>query len=884
MKYCPLHTHSRFSHDGDGYADAQCRVLQRYNQTHLARTDHGTMKGCHDLEEGCLANGIVPIFGCEFYTQVCYTPGYAKDGIERNHVSAWCMNQVGYCNMLRALYRAETTQKYGNFPTLSHADLEEFNEGWIVATGCISSYFAKRILDGEDAEALRYLKWMRELYKDRLYVEVQPFGTGDQKYVNCVSLDYAHELSLPVIMTADSHYNTVEDYGLFSFGYQLRKDGADMRDTYVDRYLHSAQSMALAWEAMHGTDGTAYIEETQQLADRCDVHIKQPLQLPYVTPNVTEQLRAQFDVGLKEKLAAKDALTPSGDIPPKYKQRLKHELDTFERLGFTGYISIVTDMWEDMAAEGVQARPRGSACGALSAYIGFGSYIDPLVWGTVFARFCSEEGHIPDVDMDIPPSKREKVLRDFQEKYPGRVAEIGAYGCFKNDSLAKALGTYFGLTSIEVETLKGGRSYFDAEDEDDLSAERMMTLPVLRELDAIYPGLLRAYEHYHGSYYYTSKHACGVVIAPGLIQEYVPLFYQKSKGKLLTAYDKVGVEWAGLPKFDLLSVGALDTMDTAFRLSGLVYDEHWLMQPEGYDEIQAHGSTGLFQIGRRHAAEIVRQIRVKNLHELSIASSVNRPAPIKEGSLEAYLTGVGVKDVLRPFTKMSNGALIYQESVMMLCNWIGMSPTQVNNVLKMLKRYEREEGNGALHAAFVAGCEKRSITTDVAEELWQHIRRYLFCMAHSYEYAAYTVIQAVLRHRNRAAWQLALLMHEDDQKKRGIYEADTVKQGVLVLPAHVNGPASYDFYDDGGKPKIQRGLASVFDVGPVAAKAIVEERERNGPYTDFDNFYTRVHSSKVNEQRIRALRAEHALIFDEDELLRCRVQEVQRLREMCSVE
>ena len=892
MSFVHLHTHTAYSHDGIGSPLQALKAAQSVGQNALALTEHGNMLSLVELEKAASTLDIKPLFGCEIY----YQPTFQKDikadkannilarRAARYHLTVLAQSQEGYTNLSQMLTHANVHQYY-YFPVCTYVDLVTYKSGLIVLSGCLSSFLSKSILALDDYSAQAYIQDMLNTFGRNFYLELQPFevptGEGEmvgmQEYVNSELLRYADKYGIPLVQTADAHYPAQAMYDSFLVGHAMKKHRDPIAD-YQQRYLHSEQAMSEAWAFMMGCNGDYFLEETQRLADTCNVTLAAPVTMPdiawaYHKPDVT--YRALCEGKLAHFIRTRMLTDAQAAL---YISRLEEELMSFSDKGFSSYMLLCAEIADYCKCHGIEMAARGSVCGSLCAYLTNVSKIDPVVHGTIFDRFFSRERTtIPDVDFDIQDTRREEVIAHLEHLYPGCTAQIGNINRWKTRNLLNDLSKYYGFGSLCKETAILALESINF-DEAPRRYEDLMQIPELREIEQNTPDVFKHFVLLHGSMASMGKHASGLAISSRPIASLLPLVYQPSTGKVSTAYTKDDVEYVGVLKVDLLGVSALTVIQEAEATAGIVFQEEYLVDTRVYDAFAKGNTTGNFQFSGRQARRMLWSGKPHTLGDIAALTALNRPVPLKEGSFEQFVKGRqgtnNTSAIHYQYTSETYGALIYQEQVMAICQGLaGLSRAQTDKVLKMLKKYQQD--NPDLRDAFVTGCSEHGVSTKDADALWQSMRRYLFCKAHAMSYAYLSVRQMYVKVENPYAWTLALLRHETDTKKQMVYMSDAINNApskdkrVYFLPAHVNGGVNFEgCQDDLGRHYIRLGLSTIDGIGETVAQAIVQEQQLHGAYSSRDDIVQRLPKRILTTLRLDVLQTCGALDFDLDQRAR----------------
>jgi len=872
MSFVHLHVHSGYSHDGKDTPEKIAKFCAEHGHTACALTDHGGVDGIVDFAQACAKYGIKGVLGCEIY----YQPIFDKEE-KRYHMTVLVQSQQGLenLNMMLSIANAE---KYYYYPVIDNELLEKYHQGLIFASGCISSYVSKMILAGDTRAALAHIDYMWNLVGDRYYLEVQPFPVWEERQA-AVQTTLFEETETPVmvkydlqkqvnaflvnlqyqtIMTSDSHYVEKREYRAFVDSHHLRKHSDHTKDLIADysrRYFHTEQSMLGAWnEQMGGCHGQEYLDETQALADRCDVLLQEPIpiempDLPWIHDPLKELTR-MVAVGMQR----------TGKSSEEYKQRARYELRLIRDKGYLSYFHIVADFFLWCKAQGIDAQARGSSVASFVLYCLGGHDIDPLKYNLPFDRFLSDaRTDWPDIDIDMADNadrvNRAKAIAYMSEKYAGNVSQITTFGRWQTRNLITALCKVYGVSPLDIPALKYGILLYSQEYETMSYQDLVTRSPDIASAEVRYPGLIKSFCALVGGISFIGTHAAGIALSKGDIRKRIAI--RKAHGTFQTSVAKEQVAFLGMTKLDLLSVRNLLIIQQALQHAGVSWSEDFYEDVEVLKNFSKGKTRGIFQFDKPKAQQMCQQLGVHSLSDIAIITACNRPGPLMEGTWDELLKFR--KNPVRPsgadwFDEDTGECFIFQEHVMEVCKLAGFSAVQVDKMLKMLKKYQEETDlTKELRVLFVDGMMQRWIdkkgrvytTKESARarerytDLFESMRRYLFNKAHAWSYAGLAFKECWIRHYHKRSWYLALLRNETNKDLRIAYSTEAVREKVYLIPPQVNGGIDYEEVTVSGKSFIQEGLLTLHGLGPKAAQAIVDERLAHGEYTDRANFLHR---------------------------------------------
>src|SRR4051812_2135893 len=578
MSFVHLHCHSEYSLlDGANRIDDLIRRAQEFEQPALAITDHGNLHAAWEFQEKAKKAGVKPIIGMEAYV----APGDrrvkargAPGSKPYYHLVLLARDMVGYRNLIKLSSFAYTEGFYSK-PRVDRELLSRHSEGIIVSSACLAGEVAQHLMADKMDEAREAASWYAELFKDRYYLEVQAHESEGQATLNTKVFALAKELGLPVIATNDAHFLKREDHDahdiLLCIG--LGKDRSDGDRMRYDRGLYFKSAPEIR-DYFKGRPDV--LENTLKIADEVSVEFEKKYHvpafpLPAGVSTENEFLTTLATAGAKERY---------GDpLPDNVRERLDYELGVITKTGYAGYFLIVYDFIKAARERGIPVGPgRGSAAGSLVAYSLQITNVCPLRFDLLFERFLNPERvSMPDVDVDFCFERRGEVIDYVRQKY-GResVCQIVTFGTMKSRAAIKDVGRVLGFTPVETDQIAKlipNQPNFSLMVNE--AVEQIPEIKKLYETDDRYRQLLDYAIALEGLSRHTGVHAAGVVIAPGPVDEYVPICTQASKGSgasrgdgddetvVVSQYDMNCLEKAGMLKMDFLGLTTLTVIHDA---------------------------------------------------------------------------------------------------------------------------------------------------------------------------------------------------------------------------------------------------------------------------------------------------------------------------------
>lgn len=857
-----------------------------------AVTDHGTMSGILDYYKTAKKAGIKPIIGIETYvaTRSRFDRDPGKDK-QRFHLTVLAMNNTGFHNLMKLSTRANLEGMYYK-PRIDHELLEELNEGLIVLSGCASGEIGVALKEDDYDHAREIAKWYKSIFGDRYYLELQDHGHPKsnthwdvQAKINEGLIKLSKELDIEMVVTCDGHYLTHE----YQDAHEI------LLCVGTGSYLSDEKRMSLKDFELHltdprdiidhwGEDFPEVIRNTKKIADRCDVEIelgrilipKYPLpdgenEHSYLLRLTYQGLLQRYNGASKEEA---EKLDPDEIIPQlseEIRERAKMELGVMGNMGYEGYFLIVQDFINWGKSQGIVFGPgRGSAAGSIIAYALNITDLDPLKYGLLFERFLNPDRiSMPDIDVDIQDTRRDEVIEYCAKKYgEDHVSNIATFGKMfgrmavrdvarvlevpyaESDRLAKLVpppsqGRHIPL-SVSIKEDADLRNEY----ENNPTAKEVLDYAIQLE------GTIRS----HG------VHACGVVIAPDTLVNYIPL-EMAQKGVVATQFPMGEVEELGLLKMDFLGLSNLTIINNAMRIIRKAYkkeinlSELPLDDKKTYELFQRGDTTGVFQLESAGMKRYLRGLKPTTFEDIIAMVALYRPGPMqfidsfirrKHGEEEITYLHSGMKNSL----KNTYGILVYQEQFMQISKeWCGFTGGQADTLRKAVGK-KKIDLMKKVKPEFVEGAVKvGGATKEIAETFWTQLEEfanYCFNKSHAACYGLIAYWTAYLKAHYPDAFMAALMTSDHDDTDRLAIEITECKHmGISVLSPDVN-ESFVEFAVVPNENKIRFGMSAVKGVGVGAVEEVLRARE-DGPFTSVEDFARRVSTSKFNRKAWESL-------------------------------
>ena len=865
-EFVHLHNHSDYSLlDGAQRVEQLVNTIDDLNMDGVALTEHGNMFSTVPFYQKAQKAGINPIIGCETYVAVESRHNkkpQAGGGWGNNHLILLVQNQIGYKNLMK-LVTAGYLEGFYYRPRIDMELLKEHSDGLVCLSGCLKGEIPEKMLNGDYEGARDAALRFSEIFSDRFYLEVQNHGIPEEE-ANIENMKkLAHDLSLPIVCTNDAHYSKKEHSEAHDIHICLgtgkdRNDPNRLRYATPEFYFKSQDEMHKLFKDVPGA-----IENTRKIAESIDFEIKTG---EYHLPNFPipeDESNTDPDEYLR-KLVVDGAKNLYEEMTPKVNHLIDHELGVIKNMGFAGYFLITADFVQYAKNNKIPVGPgRGSAAGSLVSYALGITDIDPIKHNLLFERFLNPDRiSMPDIDIDFCIERRGEVIDYIKTQYgETSVSQIITFGSMKAKQVIRDVGRVMGYTFSEVDRLAKA-----IPDELGITLESAIKKsPEFRKMsENEYKELVEHSLVLEGMNRHASIHAAGVVIAPGDLTNYVPL-YKSSSGDITTQYDMKGLEDLGLLKMDFLGLRNLTVINKALELieqkgEKVQIDKVSMEEPEVY-KLFANGLTiGVFQFESSGMREFLKKLQPTVIGDLIAMNALYRPGPMN--NIDNFISRKqGNKKIeyphpsLVPILEETYGIIVYQEQVMQIAHDIaGFSLSEADIMRRAMGKKDKKLMD-ELSVKFVSGAQEKNITKKKAEEIYALIEKfaqYGFNKSHSTAYAYIAYQTAWLKTFHAAEFMSANLTSEMSTIERVVTLINECKKlKIEVKSPDVN--VSYTQFAPIDKSTISYGLNAIKNVGEKALESIIENREKEGPFKSIFDFCSRIDQQKVNKRVLESL-------------------------------
>ena len=883
MSFVHLHTHSEYSLlDGMTRIKEILKKAKEYNMPAVALTDHGALYGAFQFYIHAKEEGIKPIIGCELYKAKGDRKGRGEGERGHNHLLVLAKNLQGYKNLMKLVTYSNLEGFYYK-PRVDWELLETYGEGLIATSSCLNGEIPSLLQEDQQQKAEEVLQRYLKVFKDNFYIELQRHPQLPQlEEVNQKLIALSRKYSVPLVATNDVHYLEKED----AFAQEIllciqtqrsiieKNRPLSMYDV-PDYYFKSPEEMKALF-----SDYPEAIENTLKIAEQCNVEIPHgTLILPnYPIPEgiTNKEFLKQLCYDKRDRVKGFD--------DKMILERLDYELEIIQSKGYTNYFLFVQDVVNWAKNQGIAVGPgRGSAAGSLVSYVLRITDINPFEYNLPFERFLNPGRPTPpDIDIDFSDKRREEVIKYISRQYgEDKVAQIITFGTMEarmairdvtrafgfsyatGDRIAKMIpppkqGFHMSL-SVAIEESPALKLAYNSEED----VKKIMDVALKLE------SLPRHF----------SVHAAAVVIADKPLIEYVPLQRDNKEDRIITQFDMYSIDLnavsdnkaIGLIKADILGLRNLSILEEALgyvkAFNGETIDIHEvpLDDKKSYELISRGETVGVFQLESAGMQRLARDLQPEKLTDITAMVALYRPGPMD--LIPVFIAGKKnpkrikyLHPALKPIMSETYGILVYQEQVMDIAVELAKFNRSEADLLRMAVGKKKKKLMDEGKKKFAEGMVKQGYTRKLADDIFAFIEKfaaYGFNKAHAASYALIAYWTAYMKANYPVEFMTALMTAElqgvagpmrEIKMSQALEESKRLK--IEVLTPDIN--KSVEKFSIEGR-SIRFGLSAIKNVGSAAIESIVKEREKDGPYTCFKDFLTRVDLRKVNKKSVESL-------------------------------
>ena len=891
-----LRLHTEFSVvDGTNRIDDIVQAAVADGQPALAITDLSNLFGAIKFYKRARAKGTKPLIGAEIFLE-----GMGGDLTALSRIVLLVQNKQGYLNLSELIARGYTQNIVKNQATIKLEWLQELNEGLIALSGAQAGPIGQALVQGDASRAHELALQLGGVFPHRFYIELQRAGRADDEAHVVAAVQLAARIKLPVVATHPVQFTTPDDFEAHEARVciadgEILGNAKRVRRFTRDQYFKSSAEMQALF-----ADVPSALANTLEIAKRCNLTLVlgKP-QLPeFPTPEVNgqrmtpdEYFRYASHEGLKERMAHlyPDEAVRAAEMP-RYVERLEFEIGTILKMGFPGYFLIVGDFINWAKSHGCPVGPgRGSGAGSLVAYVMKITDLDPLRYNLLFERFLNPERvSMPDFDIDFCQTNRNLVIDYVKDKYgKDAVSQIVTFGTMAARAAVRDVGRVLDMSYTFCDGIsklipnKPGVSVSlqlpPADRKKDDKTVYATDEPILAEREAKEEDvrtLLELARKLEGMTRNVGMHAGGVLIAPGKLTDFCPLYQQPGSDSAVSQYDKNDVEAIGLVKFDFLGLATLTILEIAreFIMQRHPGQENFAFEDLPLDDAKVYrlfseGKTeAVFQFESRGMQGMLKDAKPTRLEDLIALNALYRPGPMD--LIPSFVARKHGREVVEyPHPLVANmlsetyGIMVYQEQVMQTAQILGGYSLGGADMLRRAMGKKDADEMAKHRQIFRDGAAKNDINEAKADEIFDLMEKfagYGFNKSHAAAYSLLAYHTAWLKVHYTAEFFCANMTVEmDDTDKLRVLFEDAEKMGLTFEPPNINR-GNYRFEPISNK-QIRYGLGAIKGTGQQAIEAIVAAREgkgptsEEGPFTSLFDFCRRVDRSRLNKRCVEAL-------------------------------
>ena len=901
LSFAHLHNHSQFSILQATMKPAELvAVAAELEMPGVALTDTGNMMGSFSFVSAVAAhnkshpeNPIKGVVGCELaMVEDCLNKKIKDLGYP---IVLLAKNKQGYHNLTKLSSKAYTEGFY-YIPRIDKKLLVSHKEGLIALSGGTRGEISAKLLNVGERQAEEALEWFKENFGDDFYLQLERHSQEEENRVNQQLITLAKKHEIHLVATNNNFYRSKEDQELQDILLCVKE--GELKETPIGRgrgyryglpnseyYFKSAKEMKALF-----ADLPQAIENTSRILDKVENYaLYRDVLLPkFDIPQEFESEEDKIDNGKRGENTYLKHLTFEGakkryeEISSEIEERLKFELNTIEQSGYPGYFLIVEDFIRKAREMGVSVGPgRGSAAGSAVAYCLGITNIDPIKYDLLFERFLNPDRvSMPDIDIDFDDEGRQKVINYVIDKYgSNQVAQIITYGTMAGkssirdtarvldlplneaDRLAKLLPDMTKLAKVlELDSKSLQKNYRSEE------AQRIVELQQISKSKDDLGNTLQVAKRLEGTLRNTGIHACGVIITPSDITDFVPVATAKDAEMWVTQFDNSVVESAGLLKMDFLGLKTLtlikDTLKIIKARTGIKLnpDEFSLEDEKTYELFQRGETIGIFQYESRGMQKYLKELKPSSFDDLIAMNALYRPGPLEY--IPSFIARKHGKEPItydlpemKEYLENTYGITVYQEQVMLLSQKLGGFTKGEADVLRKAMGKKKKDLIDELRPKFINGGITKGHPKEILEKIykdWEAFASYAFNKSHSTCYAYIAYQTAYLKAHYPAEYMAAVLSNNMNQLEQvTIFMEEAKRMGIAVLGPDVN--ESFYKFGVNAQNAIRFGMGAIKGVGKSAVETIVGERKESGPFKSVFELAKRIDLRSANKRTFENL-------------------------------
>jgi len=846
----------------------------------LAITDTNNMFGALEFSVSCAKKEVQPIIGVEIGLNL---PAFKEKTEKLPSIVLLVQTEEGYRNLIKMISHA-----YADLPARQtvHLTLEELRihaKGLIALSGAAQGPIGSLFLDKKPNEAKALVQTLKDVFENRFYMEIQRHGLDFEDKAESFFIEEAHTHNIPLVATNNCFFAEESMYEAHD-ALLCVSDGAYVieENRRKETPHHSFKSQEEMIALFH--DLPEAIENTNLIVQRCSFmpEPSAPLLPPFASASgksEEEELRRLSHEGLVERLRQKafpEGMTGSEktNLKKSYKERLDYEIKVITQMGFPGYFLIVSDFIKWAKEQKIPVGPgRGSGAGSLVAWSLLITDIDPIEFNLIFERFLNPDRvSMPDFDIDFCQDRRDEVIHYVQKRYGSeKVAQIITFGTLQARAVLRDVGRVLQMPYPQVDRISKLVPFNPASP--CTLQEAVDQEPLLRDMrknEESVARLINISLKLEGLYRHASTHAAGLIIGDRPLDELVPLYRDPKSDILATQFSMKFVEMAGLVKFDFLGLKTLTILENAAQM--VRSDGHEidiskipLTDKKTFELLRRVETVGIFQLEGQGMREVLRRLRPERFEEIIDLNALYRPGPMddiprymacKHGEQEvSYL-----HPALEPILEVTHGVMVYQEQVMEIAQVLGGYTLGGADLLRRAMGKKIKSEMDAQRAIFTEGAIKKGVEKKVASQIFDQMAKfagYGFNKSHSAPYALISYQTAYMKANFPHEFMAATMTYDmGNTDKLGMYCQELKKINIKLLPPDINKSSAIFSVEtdlETQEKSVRYALGALKNVGTQAMEMLTEERSKNGPFKNIQDFLYRLNTKVLNKRQLENL-------------------------------
>ena len=874
-----LHLHSEYS-----MVDSTIRIpelMRRCAELQMpavALTDQNNLFGLVKFYRKAVSAGVKPLIGLDLRI------ANPEDAAKPFTLLLLVQNRDGYRNLSELVTRSYLDGQVGGEPLARREWLTADScRGLLALSGGREGDVGRALLGGHEDAATGLLQHWRSVFGDRYYLELIRTGRAGEEELVRSSTRLALANGMPVVASNDVRFLDRDGFNSHEARVCINQ-GRGLGD--VDRpriysenqYLRSPEEMNELF-----ADIPSAVQNSVEIARRCNLDLKfgDSVLPEFVVPDgqseadyLASEARRSLDASLAAKFAEEGvAEKERAAFAAPYYERLQVELDVIQSMGFPGYFLIVADFIRWARENRIPVGPgRGSGAGSLVAWVLGITDLDPLQHDLLFERFLNPERvSMPDFDIDFCMDGRDRVIDYVAERYGReRVSQIITFGTMAAKAVIRDTGRVLGQPYGFVDRI-AKLVPFEIGITLDKALEDSAELAEMYRDDEEVAAIIDLAKSLEGLARNAGKHAGGVVISPGPLTDFAPLYCEEGGSNVVTQLDKDDVEAVGLVKFDFLGLRTLTIIDWAVQIvnethPGLDLTLDRIPENDGktFEMLRSSNTAAVFQLESSGMRDLIKRLRPDQFGDLVALVALFRPGPLQSGMVDDFISrkhATNKADIdylhpeLQPVLEETYGVILYQEQVMQIAQVLAGYSLGSADLLRRAMGKKKPEEMAKQREIFVTGATQRGVAEKTATHIFDLMEKfagYGFNKSHSAAYAVLSYQTAYLKTHYPGAFMAAVMSADLQNTDRLVTLKDDCRQLKLSLQSPDINASGYHFSVPAER-KIAYGLGAIKGVGRAAVESLIAERERNGPYRNLFDFCRRVDHDKVNRRALEAM-------------------------------